>query len=119
MKVSSINPVLIATDIEKEKAGFEAEGFTQRHHLDEGNGIEIYVMETENGSRIDLVVLPGAKPGSVGIRMNVDNLEEAIAAHKAIGFVGGDKIFETKSNKITEMTRENTDVNFILVEHKK
>ena len=117
MKVSSMNPVFVSADLEREVEGYKTLGFRQVHHLHENELVEIYVMETENGSRVDLVKIEGAEPGKVGIRINVDNLEEAVALYRSLGFTGGERVFETKSNRITEMNAPHNDVVYIVVQH--
>ena len=117
MKVSGIYPVFISADIEREVEGYKSIGFKQAHHLNENDLIEIYVMETENGSRVDLMKIPGAKPGDIGIRINVDDLAEAVQLYKGLGFTGGERFFETKSNKITKMKAPNNDATYIIVQH--
>ena len=117
MKVSGIYPVFTSVDIEKEVEGYKSIGYKQVHHLNETEQVEIYVMETENGSRVDILKIAGAQPGRIGVRINVDNLEEAVALYRGLGFTGGDKVFETRTNKITEMHAPHNDAMYIIVQH--
>ena len=119
MKVSGIYPVFTSADIEREVKGYESLGFKTKHHLHETEQVEIYVMETENGSRLDLLNIVGAKPGCLGVRINVDDLEEAVKLYRSLGFTGGEKVFETSSNKITEMRAPHNDAMYIVVQHVK
>ena len=85
MKITSFNPLIVTTDAEGTVALFEELGF-EKHHSKEG--ISIYNrtnirMKDASGFHVD--VSEGEKDWTM-IRMNVDNLEEAIAFLEAHGF---------------------------------
>ncbi len=85
MKITSFNPLIVTTDAEGTVALFEELGFEKRHSKE---GISIYNrtnirMKDASGFHVD--VSEGEKDWTM-IRMNVDNLEEAIAFLEAHGF---------------------------------
>ena len=85
MNISSFNPLIVTKDAENAIALFEALGFEQRHTkegISENNVTDIR-MKDANGFHVD--VSKGTGEWTM-IRMNVDNLEEAIAFLEARGF---------------------------------
>ena len=85
MKITSFNPLIVTKDAESAIALFEELGF-QRRHTKEGIGANNTTdvrMKDANGFYVD--VTQGTGEWTM-IRMNVDNLEEAIAFLEARGF---------------------------------
>ncbi len=85
MKITSFNPLIVTKDAESAIKLFEALGFVRRHTKD-SIGIESVTdvrMKDANGFHVD--VSQGSGEWTM-IRMNVDNLEEAIEFLEARGF---------------------------------
>ena len=85
MKITSFNPLIVTKDAEATIALFEALGF-KRRHTKEGIGINNTTdvrMKDANGFHVDV---SGGDGEWTMIRMNVDNLEEALAFLEARGF---------------------------------
>ena len=85
MKITSFNPLIVTKDTEPVIALFEALGFEQRH-AKEGigkNGVTDIRMKDANGFHVDISQGDGEW---TMIRMNVDDLEEAVAFFEARGF---------------------------------
>ncbi len=77
MKITTFNPLIITRDSESAIKLFEEMGF-ERRHKKEGIGIEKTTdirMKDENGFHVDI---SQANDERMMIRVNVDNLEEAI-----------------------------------------
>jgi len=85
MKITSFNPLIITKDAESAIKLFEELGF-ERRHTKEGigiNNVKDVRMKDANGFHVD--VSEGDGEWTM-IRMNVDNLEEAIAFLEERGF---------------------------------
>lgn len=85
MKITSFNPLIVTKDAEPVVKLFEDLGFEKRH-IKEGislNNSEDIRMKDANGFHVD--VTQGTGEWTM-IRMNVDNLEEAIEFLEARGF---------------------------------
>ena len=85
MKITSFNPLIVTKDAESAIALFEELGF-ERRHTKEGisiNNVTDVRMKDANGFHVD--VTQGNGEWTM-IRMNVDDLEEAIAFLEARGF---------------------------------
>ena len=85
MKITTFNPLIVSKDAESTIALFEELGF-KRHHTKEGISINNNTnvrMKDANGFHVD--VTEGDDNWTM-IRMNVDNLEEAIEFLEARGF---------------------------------
>ena len=85
MKITSFNPLIVTKDAESAIALFEELGFERRHTkqgIGEDNVTDVR-MKDANGFHVD--VSQGSGEWTM-IRMNVDNLEEAIAFLEARGF---------------------------------
>ena len=85
MNITSFNPLIVTKDAETAIKLFEAMGFEQRHTkegISENNVTDVR-MKDANGFHVD--VSQGTGEWTM-IRMNVDNLEEAIAFLEARGF---------------------------------
>lgn len=87
MKITSFNPVIVTKDPEAVVGVFEALGFEKKHNptgtSSSGNQYEAFRMKDANGFHVD--VSRGDGEWTM-VRMNVDNLEEAIAFLEARGF---------------------------------
>ena len=85
MKITSFSPLIVTKDAESAIALFEELGF-QRRHTKEGIGANNTTdvrMKDANGFHVD--VSQGTGEWTM-IRMNVDNLDEAVALLEARGF---------------------------------
>lgn len=85
MKITSFNPLIVTKDEESAIKLFEALGFEKRH-IKDSIGIENVTdvrMKDANGFHID--ISHGSGEWTM-IRMNVDNLEEAVEFLEARGF---------------------------------
>ena len=85
MKITSFNPLIVTKDAEATIALFEALGF-ERRHTKEGisiNNTTDVRMKEANGFHVDV---SGGDGEWTMIRMNVDNLDEALAFLEARGF---------------------------------
>ncbi len=109
MKITSFNPIIITKDAEPVLQLFEGLGFEKRH-IKEGievtdSDTTVIRMKDENGYYLD-VTQTGSKPGDAeGIRMNVDDFEEAYDILLSHGFKNEeDCIFITPSSRFALMT---------------
>jgi len=96
MKITSFNPLIVAKDPESVIQLFEALGF-ERHHKKEGiseKNITGIRMKDENGFYVDVASGDFLQDRTL-IRMNVDNLEEAVALLTAHGFKRSEMFSET------------------------
>ena len=85
MKITSFNPLIVTKDAESAIALFEALGFEKRHEK-EGIGktnVADVRMKDSNGFHVD--VTQGTGEWTM-IRINVDDLEEAVAFFESHGF---------------------------------
>lgn len=107
MKITSFNPLIVTKDAESAIAVFEALGFEARH-AKEGisiNNVTDVRMKDANGFHVDITQGHGEW---TMIRMNVDNLEEAIEFLEARGFhkarhAAANDTIDTGSSKINIM----------------
>jgi len=86
MKITSFNPMIVTRDPEPVIALFEELGF-QKQHTKKGisdDGITAVRMKDANDFHVD--VAAANFPERVVIRMNVDNMEEAVELLTAHGF---------------------------------
>ena len=85
MKITSFNPLIVTKDAEATIALFEAMGFEKRHTKEQislSNATDVR-MKDANGFHVDVTQGTGEW---MMIRMNVDDLEEAVAFLEARGF---------------------------------
>ena len=85
MKITSFNPLIVTKDAESAIKLFEELGFEKRHVKEQisiNNAVDVR-MKDANGFHVD--VTQGTGEWTM-IRMNVDNLDEAIAFLEARGF---------------------------------
>ena len=85
MKITSFNPLIVTKDADSAVALFEALGFEKRHikeGISENNATDIR-MKNADGFHVDVSQGTGEW---TRIRINVDDLEEAIAFLEARGF---------------------------------
>lgn len=78
MKITSYYPQYVTNEFEKTlKEYTEVLGFEVRHKQ-EAENFKLYVLKHPCGHKVDLIECPDYEPGYFAIRMNVENLEEAI-----------------------------------------
>lgn len=107
MKITSFNPLIVTRDSESVIALFEDMGFERRHKkegISENNVTDVR-MKDAGGFYVD--VTQGTGEWTM-IRMNVDNLEEAIDFLEARGFhkarhTAANKTIDTESSRINIM----------------
>ena len=107
MKITSFNPLIVTKDSESAIALFEELGFVRRH-TKEGigeNNVTDVRMKDANGFHVDITQGTGEW---TMIRMNVDNLDEAVAFLEARGFhkarhAVANKTIDTGSSRINIM----------------
>ena len=107
MKITSFNPLIVTKDSESAIALFEELGFVRRHTkegIGEDNVTDVR-MKDANGFHVD--VTQGTGEWTM-IRMNVDNLDEAVAFLEARGFhkarhAVANKTIDTGSSRINIM----------------
>ncbi len=90
MKVTSFYPMYYANDLESTLKHFTEDlGFTVRHHLQQAPGPNLYVLEN-NGYRVDVFNFISdevrQKEGFYAIRINVDDIDEAINNYQSWGY---------------------------------
>ncbi len=107
MKITSFNPLIVTKDAEPVIRLFEEMGFEVRHTkegISQDNAVNVR-MKDANGHHVD--VTQGTGEWTM-IRMNVDDLEEAVAFLEARGFHKArhdvaSKTIDTESSKINIM----------------
>ena len=110
MKITAFNPLIITQDPESAIKLFEEMGFEQRHTKE---GIEIadrddtvIRMKDASGFYLDVLEPEGDLPCDlVGIRMNVDDFDEAYSVLLKHGFrnIYGEETVHTSSSKAAMM----------------
>ena len=110
MKITTFNPFIMTTQVDDTTKLFETLGFERRHTKE---GIEIadredsvIRMKDSNGNYIDILQTNvEADRDTVGIRMNVDDYDEAYQTLLQRGFknVYGDETVDTKTSKAAMM----------------
>lgn len=108
MKITSFNPLIIAKDTHDIVEVFEALGFERRHfskEIENREDLSSIRMKDANGFYVDVTQNEKVPQTITGIRMNVDNFDEAYEFLKSKGFVNtrGDKVTDTGSAKATMM----------------
>ena len=97
MKITSFNPLIITPKAEDIIAVFEELGFEKRHTTESDTEIAAYSsvrMKNADGFHVDITENARVPQTMTGIRMNVDNFDEAYEYLKFSGFVNtkGDQI---------------------------
>ncbi|MER2056981.1 MAG: hypothetical protein ABTB30_16975 [Clostridia bacterium] len=88
MKITTFNPSIVVSDAEPVVKLFEELGFQQTHNKAENKDVEFsaHRMKNEGGFHVDVVEVPVIPKTYTGIRINVDNYEEAYAFFMDHGF---------------------------------
>lgn len=88
MKITSFNPSILTTRFDETVALFEALGFEKAHHQENIAGKEIQStrMRNADGFHVDVTFVDGLPQDRTQIRMNVDDIEEAVKLLEANGF---------------------------------
>ncbi len=107
MKITSFNPNIISSEAEAAIKVFEELGFERRHRKEGINDKDItsVSMKDANGFHVDVTQVDKEMPDLMGIRMNVDDFDEAYKFLTDRGFTNaqGDKVTETGSSYATMM----------------
>ena len=88
MKITTFNPLIVTKDPKPVIELFEAMGFERRHTKEgiDNQDITDVRMKDANGFHVDIAQWPDTTQDWTLIRMNVDNLDEAIELLTAHGF---------------------------------
>lgn len=123
MKITTFNPFIVTSQVDDTIKTFEALGFERRHTKE---GIEIadrddavIRMKDANGFYLDILQSNVEAPrDTVGIRMNVDDFDEAYQTLIRRGFKNayGDETVNTKSSKAA-MMRSPSGFNISIIQH--
>lgn len=123
MKITSFNPFISTTHTDEAVSLFGELGFEQRHTK---KGIEIadrddtvIRMKDENGFHLDILKPDsGQERDIVGIRMNVDDFDEAYEMLREKGFKNlyGDETVSTSSSKAAMMVSA-SGFNICIIQH--
>ena len=110
MKITTFNPFIMTTQVDDTIKLFEALGFERRHTKEEieiaDREDSVIRMKDSNGNYIDILQTNvEADRDTVGIRMNVDDYDEAYQTLLQRGFknVYGDETVDTKTSKAAMM----------------
>ena len=123
MKITTFNPQIFTRNAEPIMKLFEELGFVKRHDQ-EGIGdlnVEGIRMKSPEGYYLDISCPGDGLPRDmVGIRMNVDDFDEAYRLLLKRGFKNfyGDKTVDTKTSKSAMMVSQ-SGFGIYLIEHKK
>lgn len=107
MKITSFNPLIITKDAEETVKLFETLGFEKRHHTEgtsaNDSDYDSIRMKSPDGFYVDITQNLNIPATIIAIRMNVDDLDEAVELLTSRGFsnpFGADNVVhETKSSK--------------------
>ena len=123
MKITTFNPFISSTHTDEAIKLFGELGFERRHTK---KGIEIadrddtvIRMKDENGFYVDILQPAAGQTGDiVGIRMNVDDFDEAYGMLKERGFKNlyGEETVNTSSSKAAMMVSP-SGFNICVIEH--
>lgn len=123
MKITTFNPFIVTSQVDDTIKLFEALGF-ERHHKKEGIEIAdrtdtVIRMKDANGFYLDVLQSEAeAARDTVGIRINVDDFDEAYQTLLQRGFknVYGDETVNTKSSKASMMISP-SGFNISIIQH--
>lgn len=123
MKITTFNPFIVTSQVDDTIKLFEALGFERRHTKE---GIEIadrddsvIRMKDANGFYLDILQSNVEVPrDTVGIRINVDDFDEAYQTLLQRGFKNayGDETVNTKSSKASMMISP-SGFNISIIQH--
>ena len=121
MKITTFNPQIITKDAETAAKLFEELGFERRHNPKGIGELDVTAirMQDANGFHLDISQPNMQMPQAVaGIRMNVDNFDEAyelLAAHGFKNFYGDQTVGTTSSESAIMISPSGVVIN--LVQH--
>lgn len=112
MKITSFNPMILTSDVERVIGVFEALGFEKRHAPvveTPDENITITRLKNPEGFYVDVAKLEDIKQDKTVIRMNVDNFEEAYEMLLEHGFRNykGDMALYTETSKTALLVAPN------------
>ena len=107
MKITSFNPIITTGQYDDAVKLFEELGFERKHlstNID-NRDITSVTMENAGGFRLNISEIKEYTQDTMGIRMNVDNFDEAYDILTKHGFKNprGDKTIDSKSSKAVTM----------------
>ena len=110
MKITSFYPFIVTVKLDEVMGQFEALGFERAHEKDGINGnFKDVVMKNQDGFKVDVLsvdkIADSDSDAILGIRMNVDDFDEAYKFLTDRGFknLQGDKVSDTGTSKATLM----------------
>ena len=107
MKITNFSQIIVTKDAKSVTGLFEALGFEHRHRKEGvGDGkVNVFDMKHPDGFRVDVAQTDGLPQDQTLIRMNVDNIEEALELLAAHGFRNplGDEIEDSSSSRTALM----------------
>jgi len=124
MNVNSLYPIIVTDDLEASISFYcDRLGFHQKHDLTRIDQGHIIILNNDKGFEIELMQKPEkgpvkVEPGIIGLRMNVDSVEEAYAELKTQGCTIVSGIVDIPVGKIL-VVKDNTGTTITLMEHKK
>ena len=121
MKITTFNPQIITKDAETAVQLFEALGFEHRHTKEAIGDLNVtgIRMKDQNGFYLDILQSNvEAEHGTAGIRMNVDDFDEAYQTLLRHGYQNayGDETVNTKSSKAA-MMRSPSGFSISIIQH--
>ncbi|MBP3891124.1 MAG: hypothetical protein J6D29_03040 [Solobacterium sp.] len=122
MKITSFNPIYGTQNIEEALRFFEGLGFTVQHSFDK-EGFSLRSLENSEGLRVEVMdsdyVRENNIEGYFSTRLNVDNLDEAIAYFEKEGAKAITPVFkEAETREVINYLTKNGDL-YCLVHHLK
>ena len=122
MKVTSFNPIIGTANLEEALEFYNGLGFKPIHHFQQDN-VEFYTLENEAGLRVDILksnyIVEQGYDGIFSLRVNVNDLDEAIAYFESKGAVAiSPRIKEGESRELVNYRTTNGDI-YCLIEHLK
>lgn len=120
IKISSVYPMYYSKkeNLDKTISSFIDLGYEKLHHFKYDDNSEGYVLGNDAGSKMDVFANPGvdAQEGLYGMRINVDNLDEAINFTKNAGYQILSDVIVNKSNR-SIFTKNPNGMNCYFIEH--
>ena len=123
MKITTFNPQIVTRNAEAVAKLFEELGFERRHTQKNAgeNNITIIRMKDANGFYVDISESQiGPPQDMVGIRMNVDDFDEAyqILAERGFRNAYGEETVNTRTSKAAMMVSP-SGFSICIIKHKK
>lgn len=119
MKIKSFYPLIFTTDAKTTMKNLETFGFTPAHNREGSTdvGYALHVLKDNAEHRVDVLESTVIPRNFVGVRVNVDDYDEAVSELKAQGYtpVRTDGIVGPASH--TVMLRSPQNILYMIMEH--